>query len=509
MQTKINWTPQQLAFHACQDRKIRLIAFAGAAKSTSLIGYAQRYPKKRFLYLAFARSVADEAKGKFPRSNVVCLSTHQLAWKSFGKVYQHKMAPSLRLTAIAKALENNDWTFLRIVLDTLTNFLCSASSEIDGSHLEPKHMEHIRRQSATYYERVFTSAEEIWRRMIDPEDLSIPMLHDGYLKRYVLSRPDLGHQFDGIFLDEAQDTNALCVALLAAQTIQVISVGDPHQAIFQFRKAENAFDHEFFADATTLNLTTSFRFGPATAHVANLLLSLKGETTKVIGGGARTQIKTAIPGGTKKVTYINRTVMGVIETALHFASQNKRIYWVGKAEAYQIEDIADLFWLYVGDMDRIKNPRIGKEYQTFEKYAQVAEDTKDIEMNRALRILTSQENLMAKIEHLRRMTVEKEEDADVVVTTAHRCKGLEWPNIQLMEDFPDPLDPEMTPEDSVAEINLLYVALTRGQLITVLNTVVIFLMREAQRREVADSTPFGHSAHADPDTCSTIIRTGS
>ncbi|MGP8701861.1 hypothetical protein, partial [Pseudomonas aeruginosa] len=26
---------------------------------------------------------------------------------------------------------------------------------------------------------------------------------------------------------------------------------------------------------------------------------------------------------------------------------------------------------------------------------------------------------------------------------------------------------------------------------------------------VADSTPFGHSAHADPDTCSTLIRTGS
>lgn len=27
--------------------------------------------------------------------------------------------------------------------------------------------------------------------------------------------------------------------------------------------------------------------------------------------------------------------------------------------------------------------------------------------------------------------------------------------------------------------------------------------------QTADSTPFGHSAHADPDTCSTIIRTGS
>ncbi|MGP8703730.1 hypothetical protein ACT02C_31905, partial [Pseudomonas aeruginosa] len=26
--------------------------------------------------------------------------------------------------------------------------------------------------------------------------------------------------------------------------------------------------------------------------------------------------------------------------------------------------------------------------------------------------------------------------------------------------------------------------------------------------KTADSTPFGHSAHADPDTCSTLIRTG-
>ncbi len=103
----IKWTSQQLEFHACEDKKIRLIAFAGAAKSTSLIGYALRYPRKRFLYLAFTRSVADEAKTKFPK-NVVCLSTHQLAWKAFGKLYKHKMAPNLRLTALAKALGSDD-----------------------------------------------------------------------------------------------------------------------------------------------------------------------------------------------------------------------------------------------------------------------------------------------------------------------------------------------------------------------------------------------------------------
>ncbi len=34
-------------------------------------------------------------------------------------------------------------------------------------------------------------------------------------------------------------------------------------------------------------------------------------------------------------------------------------------------------------------------------------------------------------------------------------------------------------------------------------------VRQEYQRRSADSTPFGHSAHADPDTCSTIIRTGS
>ncbi|WP_165678545.1 3'-5' exonuclease [Metapseudomonas otitidis] len=247
----------------------------------------------------------------------------------------------------------------------------------------------------------------------------------------------------------------------------------------------NALEHELFSDAVTMHLTTSFRFGPASAHVANLLLALKGETTKVVGGGARTQIKTSLPAGTRKATYINRTVMGVIETALFFASAGKKIYWVGESKSYQIDDIADLYWLAVGETDKIKNPSITSEYATFDHYTQVAEDTKDIEMNRALRIVNGYDDLMSKLDQLRKMTVRDESEADVVVTTAHRCKGLEWDNIQLMEDFPDPLDPEMKREESDAEINLLYVAVTRGKLITAVNSIVISLMRESQRRAVA------------------------
>ena len=38
---------------------------------------------------------------------------------------------------------------------------------------------------------------------------------------------------------------------------------------------------------------------------------------------------------------------------------------------------------------------------------------------------------------------------------------------------------------------------------------VVLTVIQSIAEQTADSTPFGHSAHADPDTCSTIIRTGS
>ncbi|MCG0379717.1 GIY-YIG nuclease family protein, partial [Pseudomonas aeruginosa] len=41
------------------------------------------------------------------------------------------------------------------------------------------------------------------------------------------------------------------------------------------------------------------------------------------------------------------------------------------------------------------------------------------------------------------------------------------------------------------------------------NGLLIFTKDVEFSSPSADSTPFGHSAHADPDTCSTIIRTGS
>ena len=71
-------------------------------------------------------------------------------------------------------------------------------------------------------------AQILWRRMVDRAD-EIPLGHDGYLKLWALSQPTL--KADYILLDEAQDTNAVVLDVLAGQQAQVVYVGDRHQQI--------------------------------------------------------------------------------------------------------------------------------------------------------------------------------------------------------------------------------------------------------------------------------------
>ena len=57
--------------------------------------------------------------------------------------------------------------------------------------------------------------------------------------------------------------------------------------------------------------------------------------------------------------------------------------------------------------------------------------------------------------------VEKPEDADVVISTAHRAKGLEWNSVQLAPGF---LNSKQRKHIEASELRLFYVAMTRGRI---------------------------------------------
>jgi|TARA_E500000331_G_scaffold79274_1_gene74841 hypothetical protein len=214
--------------------------------------------------------------------------------------------------------------------------------------------------------------------------------------------------------------------------------------------------------------------------VANALLMLKKETKPVIGRGSQDQVVTSLPEGAGGFTVLSRTVIGVITNALVAAMSGKRIYWVGGIEAYQLAELEDLFWFARRQNDRVRNQKLLKEYRDFEDYEDIAKATKDPEMFRSIALLNDFDDIPGLIALMVEQTVTDPANADITVSTAHRCKGLEWQCVVLADDFPDVFDPELEPEDREDEVNLLYVACTRAMQTLVINQSVALILRYAK-----------------------------
>lgn len=90
IRTEIGWMnfthEQEPAIHSLA-RIVKLVAFAGTGKTTTLVGYAKARPQCRLLYLCYNKSVEVAAKQKFP-PNVTCKTAHGLAYASIGSKYK-------------------------------------------------------------------------------------------------------------------------------------------------------------------------------------------------------------------------------------------------------------------------------------------------------------------------------------------------------------------------------------------------------------------------------------
>jgi hypothetical protein len=94
----MNLTDEQHAIcQAARDldvgSSLKIQAFAGTGKTTTLAAIAESLGQRKFLYLVFNRAAADEAEHKMP-SNVTVRTAHALAFRSVGYVYKSRLASS-------------------------------------------------------------------------------------------------------------------------------------------------------------------------------------------------------------------------------------------------------------------------------------------------------------------------------------------------------------------------------------------------------------------------------
>ncbi|MHB8153474.1 MAG: UvrD-helicase domain-containing protein, partial [Bacillati bacterium] len=276
---------QKIVERSRHNTSFAVKAFAGTGKTTTAVQIARANPYRSFLYVAFNRKVAEEARARFPENTRVA-TAHSLAFRAVGRhfgdrlitsSYRLKCALADRITsAYARTGGSNESANIAgyAVLETLVTFWASADPTIDGKHVtrgpyDPQHIASV--------------ANSVWQAM-SARSGDAPMTHDGYLKLWQLGAPRIGA--DTIIFDECQDASPAMLDIVLTSQIPTIFIGDPWQAIYGWRGATDAFEQ--LRSLESLPLSHSWRFGPAVAELANSILSRLGEATPLIGSGEAT-----------------------------------------------------------------------------------------------------------------------------------------------------------------------------------------------------------------------------
>ena len=493
MKLKATLTAEQREIVRCQATCIHVHAFAGTGKTTVLTEYAAARPNKRILYIAYNKTTAQEAKAKFG-PHVACMTTHALAWRSHGKDFMHKLG-NLRERHVMASLAV-DPKLAHSIVKTVEAFLHSARDTLHEDHL-PRFVHQSMRTA------VLSSAGRLWARMRDANRMDVPMPHDGYLKLYALSKPSLSSRYDIILFDEAQDSNPVTADLVQRQRDRctVVLVGDPHQAIYRFRGAIDALAN---ADgATVLPLTWSFRFGEEIALLNTAFLRFfKGETRTLQGlrndAGSFKDLRRDFP-----MTHLSRTNAMVFRRAFRNLDRH-RLHFVGGVESYAFDKLLEVHRLAarIGPTDPFY--RSFGSVEELKVYAKMVNDKENISL---IRLMSAYgDEIPHLVDRVKAEAVREQRDATLILSTAHKSKGLEFRQVKVADDDFEQLVTDdhglrvMDTPELIEEVNLHYVAMTRATHVLIpsqeLGLALQPMINEWRRQEQPTSPPLVLAHHA-------------
>ena len=427
-------------------------ACAGAGKTSTLRMCASQ-TSRRGIYAAFNRSIAQEAQRTFS-DNVQSSTVHSIAWRAYGNQFDYRMPSSDRprqggmerkaILGVTETLTLSSGTYLSsariasLAIDTVKRFCYSADDEVSYSHVP--FIKGAEDDMSVLREIVWPIARRAWDDICDDHG-KLVYTHDYYLKRYCMTRPQLGCDF--LLIDEAQDANPVITDLALHQDCQRVLIGDSNQAIYEWRLAEDSLRN---AEGTRLPLTKSFRFGPAIADVANEILGELGSDTQVVGCDRDSTVGRI----DEPSVILCRTNAVVVEHALASQKRGKTVAVVGGADS--ILKLAEASKSLKAGKGTSHPDLFG--FRTWEQVqAYVHEEKEDAgEIATFVRIIDEYgPDLVIGVASA---TV-PEQSADVIVSTTHKAKGLEWSHVTLADDF--------LARDVAEELRLAYVAVTRAQ----------------------------------------------
>lgn len=483
---------------ASTAKRLLVRSKAGNGKTSLLIEHALRFPNDRILYVTFGKANKEDAATRFP-SNVTTKTSHGLAWEVGGQFKKTDKQGDLYPSHLAKAY-NIPMAFARHLYDTLHNYMVSADREIMPEHVPSKIVGDDRLKAADWAKHVWGDLLRLrqWSRGCGDskderaeflETTPLRMPHDGYLKLWSLGDPDLSHRYHQILLDEYQDTNPVFAAVILRQTCPMRLAGDEFQAIFGFRGAYSTFDPSQFDEV--VSLSESHRYGAGIANLATMLLrEFAGEQTP-LRSSRHDLITQFTVDRTKPYAIIGRTNAKLFASAVQLLD-GQRLHFVGGVNEYPFDKLVEVHHLRTNSGARLRDPLISA-FRSLQQLEAYANDTDDKEIHALISVAKQYgDQIPGLVQRIKDACVSNIEDATVVLCTAHRSKGLEFPQVVLLSDFlnlitdaglPLALD---TPELR-QELHLLYVALTRAMQCIELNEQIEAVVRYCGAAGVSDA----------------------
>ncbi len=462
---------------------IKINAVAGSGKTTTVIEYARTRPKSSsILYIAFNKSVKLEAVKKFAEKgldNVTVETAHSLAHRYIvrGSIYTvrkqaYKTNEIVELLGLQGGKEKHTEYVIANHINKFITYFCNSdkSKTEELNYLDIVSDEKARAFVKTFYDYIKAQTRLLLKKMNDGK---IEIIHDFYLKKFQLSGQQLN--YDYILFDEGQDASAAMLDIFLKQRATKVIVGDTHQQIYGWRFAVNSLEKVGF---TTYHLSTSFRFAQDIAGLAMGVLQLKTHIDEhyqpitIQGKGSNK--------GVKSKAILARTNLGLLLKAIEFITEHKKvkdIYFEGNINSYTYADdgasLFDVLNLYNSKFSLIRDKLI-KGMKDLDELEDYIEKTEDVQLGLMVEIVKEYgDEIPGILKTLKDKHVENDDKdkAEMVFSTVHRCKGMEYDSVQLVNDFITEAKLEKqqsgkSPEEvNIAklneEINLLYVAVTR------------------------------------------------
>lgn len=461
---------------------IKINAVAGSGKTTTIIEYARARPKSsKILYLAFNKSVRLEARDKFINiglNNVRSETAHSLAYRHIVSKSRYIVrAQGYKTHEIAEVLglqsdgEKHSQYVAANHINKFVAYYCNSDKQNiqDLNYLDVVSDSRAKIFVTNFYNYIETQSLLLLSKM---ERAEIEITHDFYLKKFQLSNPRLN--FDYILFDEGQDASPAMLDIFLKQKAIKVIVGDTHQQIYGWRFAVNSLEK---ADFNTFHLSTSFRFSQDIANLAMEALRLKnyiGEYSPVpiTGKGTSSAYKTK--------AVLARTNLGLLLKAIEYVTEKKKvnhIYFEGNINSYTYADdgasLYDVLNLFNGKHFLIKDKLI-KGMQDMDELEEYIEKAEELQLGMMAGIVKEYKNKIPGIIKTikdKHVGDNEKEKAEMIFSTVHRCKGMEYDAIHLVNDFiteekleqlkKDIKIKEINVSKLIEEINLLYVAITR------------------------------------------------